>query len=443
MSHRTRKNSRLVAGASVLIVGALTLTACSGSDSPETPSASGSSAASGPSEPFTYLSFAENTAIQDTLTALSTGQCKDQNAQAKLDISTQPQASFDQQLQLLAGQGALPSIFPAGNAPTVAKDLAAVKELVDIDAELKALGAEDAILPAARSTIEKLYDGKLYVLPTEFNVEGFWYNKKLFADNGIEAPKTWDDLNTAAQKLTDAGVQAFSAAGADGWPLTRLVGSYIFRSLGADAMQAVADGTAKLTDSAYVEAAQKVADLGAKGYFGKSVGSIDYTTAMNEFLTGKSGMFYMGSWALGNFNDPKQNQIGADNIGFVPFPSVTNGKGDGSELAANVGVPLAMSRDRFDAGAKSWLDCIAKNFGTQSLTQGVITGFTAEGDAGELPPLTAAVQDQIAATKSTVLWFEALFAPKATTTSQVNAQLLVTGKLSPEDYMGKIRADLG
>ncbi|WP_034609580.1 ABC transporter substrate-binding protein [Cellulomonas sp. URHD0024] len=437
MLTRTRKRTQVTSVLGLVTAGAFLLSACSGSGG-DSPSETG-----GPSKDFSYLSFSENTSIKDTLTALSTGECSDANAVAKLKVDNQPQASFDQALQLRAGQTDLTSLFASGNSPQVAKDIESSGVLVDVGAELKAAGLDDAIIPAAKSTVESLYDGKVYVLPTEFNVEGIWYNKKLFADNGIEVPGTWDDLVAAADKLYSAGVQPFSADGTDGWPITRLVGNYIYRSLGADALSDVADGKAKLTDTAYVEAASKVAALGAKGYFGEAVGSIDYTTAVNQFLSGKAGMFYMGSWVLGNFNDPTANQIGNENIGFMPFPAVTGGKGSADELAANVGVPLAMSKFRYDDGAKQWLQCIAKNFGTQSLKdQGVITGFKVDGDVGDVPPLTQTVQDKINETTKTVLWFEALFPPKASTTSQTNAASLVTGGISPEDFMSKIQADL-
>ncbi|MBD5787607.1 extracellular solute-binding protein [Cellulosimicrobium terreum] len=415
---------------------ALTLTACSSGDDD-------GAQGGGSSGSFDYLSLAENTAVKDTLTALSEDQCAAPEESAKLTVTTQPQASFDQQLQLQAGQGALPTLFATGNSPQVIKDIHGSDQLVDISAELDALGKSDAIIPAARSTIEALYDGEVYVLPVEFNVEGIWYNKAVFDENGISVPTTWDELVVASEQLADAGVTPLSAAGKDGWPLTRLIGNYIYRSLGPDAMQKVADGEAKLTDPEYVEAAAEVAELGKAGGFGPSVGSIDYTTAMNEFLGGKAGMFYMGSWALANFNDPAQNKLGADGIGFVPFPNVDGGAGDSTQLAANIGVPLAMSKDAFDDGAKEWLGCIGDNFGTQSLeAQGVISGFAAD-ESVETEPLTGTVQDQIASADTTVLWFEALFDPKATTTATSNAQLLVTGEMSPEDYMAAVQADLG
>ena len=116
--------------------------------------------------------------------------------------------------------------------------------------------------------------------------------------------QTWDDLVAAAATLHAAGVQPFAAAGKDGWPVTRLVGDYIVRDLGPDALQKVADGDAKLTDPEYVAAADAVAELGKAGYFGEAVGSVDYNAAMNQFLTGGAALFYMGSWALGELQRP-------------------------------------------------------------------------------------------------------------------------------------------
>ena len=172
----------------------------------------------------------------------------------------------------------------------------------------------------------------------------------------------------------------FSADGQDGWPLTRLVGNYIFRTVGPDALQKVADGEAKLTDPEYVEAASAVADLGAKGYFGPSVGSIDYTTAVNQFLTGKAAMFYMGSWASANFNDPAQNQIGADNIGFMPFPDVAGGAGAATSSRRTSASRSRCRRPTYDDDAKArGSSASPTNYGAQSLEdQGVITGFKVE-----------------------------------------------------------------
>jgi raffinose/stachyose/melibiose transport system substrate-binding protein len=384
----------------------------------------------------------DNHIVQQELTTLSGGSCKVQNDALPLKIQTVPISGVDQKVQLLAGQNALPVQFAAGNAPALVKTLDKAGQILDLEKTLKDLGVWDSIQPAAVTTVENLY-GKFNVMPYQFNIEGIWYNKKLFTDNNVAIPTTYDELVAAAAKFKTAGVTPLSASGKAGWPITRLVSGYLYRALGPDALQQVADGKAKLTDAAYVKAAQAIADLGKAGYFGDGIGSIDYDTAVQQFLTGKAAMFYMGSWTLGDFNDTTKNQIGAANIGFMPFPTVAGGKGSADQIPANVGLPVAVSAKSYDAKVGDWLSCITKNYGAASLKdQGTISGFKPNGDTGTLPPLTQLVQDTIAKTTTSTLWFEALFSTKATETSQTNAAPLVTGSVSAQDFMAKIQADL-
>jgi raffinose/stachyose/melibiose transport system substrate-binding protein len=407
---------------------ALLATACGGGGSSATP------------EDFSYLSVTENTTVKSALTSMAKGACKPANDALPLKVETVPQASLDQKLQLLAGQNALPVQFAAGNAPALTQQLAKSGKVADLEKELKELGVLDQLEPAAVSTIKALYGGELQVLPYEYNIEGIFYNKKLFADNGLKVPGTWDELVSAAAKLESKGVQPFSASGQQGWPLTRLISGYLYRSLGPDALQKVADGKAKLTDPEYVKAAEEVAELGKKGYFGKGVGSIDYDTAMNEFLNGKAAMFYMGSWALANISDDKQNKVGAENVGFMPFPAVSGGKGSIDQYPSNVGLGITLGAKSFDAKTGDWVSCIAKNYGSTALKDhGSISGFKVNSEVKDANEVTTQVRDTISSSKQNVLWFEALFSTKATTVSQTNAASLIAGSMKPEQFMQTVQ----
>ncbi|WP_105566168.1 ABC transporter substrate-binding protein [Microbacterium halophytorum] len=420
----TRTTVATAAGASVLA-----LAACGGG---------GGSASA---DAFSVLVNVENTEVPAVLETLAAGACSAEAEAMPLEIETTPQTNLDQQLQLLAGQGALPVLFSAGNAPSLTAELADAGHIADFSEVLGDLGIADQIEPAAVSTIESLYGG-FRALPFEYNVEGIWYNKQIFADNGIDEPETFDDLVSAAGALSDAGVQPFSASGEQGWPLTRLISGYIFRDLGPDALQKVADGEASLTDPEYVAAAQAIADLGAEGWFGEGVGSIDMATSENQFLNGSAAMFYMGSWFLSGLNDPEMNQIGTENVGFMPFPAVEGGAGDRTQLAANVGLPLTMNANLVNDDTTPWLECIVENYGATALAQeNRVSGFALNDEVEDIPELTAMVQDQVANTETTVLWFEALLSAEATTTAQRNAAPLVTGSISAEEFMQKVQGD--
>ncbi|GAB3632251.1 ABC transporter substrate-binding protein [Microbacterium sp. AGC85] len=422
---RRRPRKALIGAAALLGAGALVLAGCAGGSGGAEPSS------------MEFLKNSENTTTEPVLDALAAGDCKAEDETLPLEVSSMPQAELDSQIQLLASQGGLPPMFSAGGNPAEGAKLAEADVLVDFDKALTDLGVRDKIAPGAVSTIEKLYGGGFNFLPFQYNIEGIWYNTQIFEENGWEVPETWDDLLTVAAEAKAAGLTPLSASGEQGWPITRLLSTYIFRDLGPDAMQKVADGEAKLTDPEYVEAAEAIAGLGAEGYFGDNVTSLDIDGSYNLFLTGKSPMIYMGSWILGNING-EGNEVGAENMSFFPFPAVEGGAGSIDQYPANVGLPATFSSESYSDGVAGWLGCIAENYGNEALKQGQITGFVADEEA-DLPEISQKVADTIAESTDSVLWFEALFNAKASQISSTNAALLVTGQLTPDEFMSMVQ----
>lgn len=397
-------------------------------------SAVGASSAKAPAAKVDYLSITQNTVWAELLNAMSNKYKKLVPGSSFTDTKI-PQEQLNQKIQLLAGQNALPMLYNTPAVDAVAQ-MQKAGQVADIGREFKKLGVYNYLVPAAVGILQKIYGPKIAALPLEFNIEGVWYNKKIFADNGIAVPKTWDQLVAAAAKLQAAGVQPFAASGIQGWPLTRLIGNLIFSSVGPNALVAVKNHKAKLTDPQYVAAAQKVADLGAKGYFGKGVASLDYGPAEDLFLQGKAAMFYMGSWILGELNDPTKNQIGLSNVGFFPFPGL-NGKG---LIPMNAGQPTSINPKKLTPGNEAWLKYIAKNYGNEAMRQkGQVTGFKVTKFPPKLSSATKMVVQQLAAAKNPVLWFEALMSAKATTVSQQDAAPLVTGQMSAQSFMSAVQ----
>ncbi|HEY3406919.1 MAG TPA: extracellular solute-binding protein, partial [Propionicimonas sp.] len=422
---------------STFIACSLLLGACGGS----TTSTSGQAAVDEGSS-FTVLIQNENPSLSKNLDTLAQGACVDANKALPIAHENVAQADVIQKLTLLASQGALPNHFVAGTAqvrPT--GDLGKAGLLVDYEKKLTELGVWDQISPAAAATVKGVY-GQMVSLPYSYNIEGIWYNKKILADNGITEPKTWDELLAAMGKLKAAGVTPITEGGQAGWPLTRIIGMYIYRNLGPTAMADIRDGKAKLTDPAYVAGAQALADLGGKGYFGEGVTSRTADAATAQFLTGKAAMNYNGSWLLANINDPKQNTIGVDTVGFMPFPTVSGGKGNAGQWPANAGTAMAWRAKDFGPKSAAWLTCIAKNYGKVAADQGQISGFKSTGAATSSSAATKTIQDTVSNAKESVLWFEALMDSKSNALASTNVALLVSGQMSPADYMSKLQTSI-
>jgi raffinose/stachyose/melibiose transport system substrate-binding protein len=410
---------------SIVAVSALLLAACGGGSD-----AGGSSQGA---DKFSVLLTNENSS-PPVFDALKANECKDANAALPYELSQTPSADMQSKVQLLAGQGALPVLYPPSQSLVLpGGDLEKTGVVLNLEKTLNDLGVGDQVTPIAKSVVHQLYQDTFPTLPMQFNIEGIFYNKKIFADNGIEVPTTLDALIAAAQKLKAAGVTPFVASGKTGWTISRWVGALIYSMIGPDALQKVADGKAKLTDPEYVAAAQKLQDMGP--LFIGGITNLDYDTMNAQMLTGKAAMMYMGTWFLAQVNDPSMNKVG-DDIGFMAFPGI-----DG--FPANVGSPNVINAKLYNDKVGAWLKCIAKGVGYESLKNGgTFSGFKVNGTVDDLPALTQDVQNKIDSATKSVLWFEALMPQKATQDSSANAAPLLTGAMSAKDFMALLQSDL-
>lgn len=437
----TRRTPRALLATGLALATVAALVACS--SGPADSGDNDAAAAGTDPESFTVLSANENQTLSTVLDALAADECKAENEALPLKHEGLAQADVVQKVTLLASQDALPPHFIAGTAMVRPDgDLSKAGMLVNYKEAFTDLGVWDQVLPAASSTIESVY-GQMVSVPYQYNIEGIFYNKQIFEEVGITEPQTFDELLAANDKLVEAGYIPMAAPGAAAWPVTRLIGMHVFRNVGPDAMKNVADGTAKVTEPAYVEAAQAVADMAAAGHFGEGFISKDPAVSTNDFLTGKAAMKFDGSWLLSNINDPAQNEIGAENVGLMPFPAVEGGAGSIDQWGANAGTVFALNPKTFGPKVGDWMSCIAKNYGAKALQeQGVISGFAVNEEVTGLPDPTVMVQEKVADINETVLWFEALMDGKSNSLASTNMSLLVNGTLSAEDYMAQLQQSL-
>lgn len=158
-------------------------------------------------------------------------------------------------------------------------------------------------------------DGKVYGVPTAMQTFQILYNKKIFADNGLSVPKTWDDLLATAKKLKDKGITPFAASGKDSWLLPLYDDTFgATRYGGPDFEQAVLSGKKDFTDPNYVAALKILGDL--KPYFPDGMLGMGESDVQTLFATGKAAMIPEGSFAVGPITKIKSDI----DLGAFPAP---------------------------------------------------------------------------------------------------------------------------
>ena len=89
------------------------------------------------------------------------------------------------------------------------------------------------------------YDGKIYSIPTEKSVAVMFYNKKIFKDNNVEVPTTYDDFLNVCETLKNNGVTPMTLSATDAWIPAQFVQQLSTGIGGMKLYNGVLDGTVK------------------------------------------------------------------------------------------------------------------------------------------------------------------------------------------------------
>ena len=226
----------------------------------------------------------------------------------------------------------LTTITQSGKAPDIFATWGGGVLQQQIDAGLVKDISEDVadVLPNFTPASLSAYqvDGKTYGLPTDIGLVGFWYNKKLFKQAGIdEPPTTWSAFLEDVKKLKASGTTPIALAGKEKWPGHYYWAYLALRIGGLEALKQ-AETDHDFTKPEFIEAGRQVKALADLEPFQKGFLNAAYSTPDGQAAlvsNGKAAMELMGQWAPATQNDAGKGL--GDDLGFFKFPAVEGGKG--------------------------------------------------------------------------------------------------------------------
>ncbi|MEU1126404.1 extracellular solute-binding protein [Streptomyces sp. NPDC005899] len=278
---------------------------------------------------------------------------------------------------------------------------------------------KDFLKQAAAST---RYKDKTYAVPQVIDSMGIFYNKKIFAEAGVEVPKNIGDLKTTSLKIKEkTGKTGLYLRGDDAyWFLSFLYGE------GGDLVDA-SSKTVTVDKPEGVKAFKTVKDLVDSGA-AKTDATDGWENMQSSFKDGKVAMMINGPWAVADTLTGKEFTDKA-NLGISPVPAGSAGQG-----APQGGHNLAVY-----AGSKN-LDA---SYAFVDYMTSVETQAQTAGELNLLPTRTSAYSKQEAADSEIVQFFKpvvetaverpwipetgSLFAPLVTEYTKV-----LTGQSTPE-----------
>ncbi len=168
-------------------------------------------------------------------------------------------------------------------------------------------------------------DGKLYALPNEGQLIGYFYNMELFEKAGVEKPaETWDEFFEICAKLKAAGITPISLqTGDNAWCSNLLIGAMIIDAAkGEPTFLESMDKTADYNVPYFYDALNMLKRVFDEGYTTQDAIGGMYENAANSFISGNTAMIPNGTWMIGSFSDPNMggSEEFASKIGIALYP---------------------------------------------------------------------------------------------------------------------------
>jgi len=350
----------------------------------------------------------------------------------KINVQAIENDAFKSKMTTVAQTGDLPDIFHSWGGGVLKQQIDAglVKDITNDISSWSDTLTRSSLVPYT-------FDDKIYGVPFSAGMVGFWYNKKLFAEAGIEKPPaTWSELLDAVKKLKAKNITPIALAGAESWTGHFYWAYLVLRIGGLEALKQ-AQETRDFSGDAFVQAGQKLKELVELEPFQKGFLAAKYNTPDGQAATvgnGKAAMELMGQWAPSVQKETSGKGLGED-LGFFPFPAVDDApNGDANANIAFGGADgYAVAADA-PPEAIEFLKSIStlesqKELAAQGVIQPVVKGAE---EALEDPNLRQ-LGEVLASASGFQLYLDQAFPPEVGNQVNDSVAALIAGKATPEE----------
>jgi raffinose/stachyose/melibiose transport system substrate-binding protein len=259
-------------------------------------------------------------------------------------------AQLDDQLQRAIQSGEGPDISQINNGENSMGPLVRAGLIVPMDDYAEQYGWNDLLSPGliARNRYTEdgttIGEGTLWGVSSTAEIVGFYYNKQIFADNGVEIPETFADLEAAMQTFKDAGVTPLVFGNLDPWPASHLFGEILGTMTTREYLDGLIyrQGNKSWETDEIKQAAAKLQEWKQNGYLLQGFEGISPDDAVSLFAAGQGAMLMQGSWDAPNVAVQMN-----ENAGFFLMPPQEAG---GTVLHVGwVGIPYGITQNAENA----------------------------------------------------------------------------------------------
>jgi raffinose/stachyose/melibiose transport system substrate-binding protein len=357
----------------------------------------------------------------------------------KVQVQQESDQGYKDKIKVLASSNNIPDIYFAW-AGSYAKQYVDAGFAADLTSVLgKGTDWNKTLAPSAVAA--GVYSGKNYGIPIDLDAKFMVFNKKIFADNGISAPTTFDQLLSTCQALKAKGITPINFGNKNGWPALHYITQ--LNSYNVPAATLAGDYNSdkgKYTDPGYAKSLTEFKQLLTQcSAADTSSNGVDHTDAQVGFAAGKSAMMYL-EWV--EFGLLDNTQLTKDGWDFFKLPAAAGSKGDKSTLVGAPDMFLINSKSKNAPLAVAFMKFVIGKENAAKM-QTLMVGYPSPV-IGSLTPSNSSPQsinalDEVNKASGLAIWLDTVTPPAVASAYLAGGEALVSGSSSPEQVMKSVQ----
>lgn len=273
-------------------------------------------------------------------------------------------------------------------------------------------------------------DGTQYALPIGMHSKVFFYDTEVFAEHGLEAPKTWEEFIEVLDTLKAAGLTPIEFGGQEQWPIAHYVGTLNQRVVDPavfDADRVI--GSSELTDPGYVTALERFEELSQ--YMNEDFPGVTHEIARNAWVAGEAPIMYMQSSEVSYFDDAEFE------YSTFNFPAVDGGKGNPEQLTGAPEGFLVSANTEHPEESLQFLEFMLNKENGIAYTEktGELSAVVGAVEESDSPEILKTLTQQIVDAEAMTPWLDNAYDPQIVATYLTQAQAMLVGQNTPAEVM--------
>lgn len=358
----------------------------------------------------------------------------------KVNVQQESDQGYKDKIKVLASSNSIPDIYFAW-AGSYAKQYVDAGFAADLTSVIgKGTDWSKTLAPSAVAA--GVYNGKNYGIPIDLDAKFMVYNQKIFADNGITVPTTFNQLLSTCSTLKAKGITPINFGNKDGWPALHYVTQLnAYNVPAATLAKDYSSDKGKYTDPGYVKSLTQFKQiLDQCSAAGSSSNGVDHTDAQVGFAAGKSAMMYL-EWV--EFGLLDKTELTKDGWDFFKLPAAAGAKGDTGSLVGAPDMFLINSKSKNAPLAVAFMKFVVSKENAAKM-QTLMVGYPSPV-IGSLTPSNSSPQsikalDQVSKASGLAIWLDTVTPPAVASAYLSGGEALVSGSSTPEQVMSSVQS---